>query len=119
MLFRSIKALIILNKIDVTGSLPKARERVGLYAKLGYPVHEVSVTGTPEPTRVLLMNLLQGQSTILIGQSGMGKSSLINLIIPDADIATREISAALDTGKHTLPSPVYSKWMPTKVSRPL
>ena len=96
-----IKAHIILNKIDVTGSLPKARERVGLYAKLGYPVHEVSVTGTPEPTRVLLMNLLQGQSTILIGQSGMGKSSLINLIIPDADIATREISAALDTGKHT------------------
>ena len=31
----------------------------------------------------------------------MGKSSLINLIIPDAEIATREISAALDTGKHT------------------
>ena len=96
-----IKAHIILNKIDVTASLPKARERVGLYAKLGYPVHEVSVTGMPDSTRELLMNLLQGQSTILIGQSGMGKSSLINLIIPDADIATREISAALDTGKHT------------------
>jgi ribosome biogenesis GTPase len=31
----------------------------------------------------------------------MGKSSLINLLVPDADIATREISAALDTGKHT------------------
>ncbi|MCX7219686.1 MAG: ribosome small subunit-dependent GTPase A [Burkholderiales bacterium] len=96
-----IKAHIILNKIDVTTSLPKARERVGLYASLGYPVHEVSVTGMPDTTRVTLMNLLQGQSTILIGQSGMGKSSLINLIIPDAEIATREISAALDTGKHT------------------
>jgi ribosome biogenesis GTPase len=96
-----ITAHIILNKIDVTESLPKARERVDLYAKLGYPVYEVSVTGMPDTTRTTLMNLLQGQSTILIGQSGMGKSSLINLIIPDAEIATREISAALDTGKHT------------------
>ncbi|HZX26244.1 MAG TPA: ribosome small subunit-dependent GTPase A, partial [Telluria sp.] len=37
----------------------------------------------------------------LIGQSGMGKSSLVNLLVPDAEIATREISEALDTGKHT------------------
>jgi ribosome biogenesis GTPase len=96
-----IKAHIILNKIDVSASLPKARERVGLYAKLGYPVHEVSVKTQAEATRAVLQQILQGQSTILIGQSGMGKSSLINLMIPDADIATREISAALDTGKHT------------------
>lgn len=96
-----IKAHIILNKIDVKASLPKAQERVGLYSSLGYPVHEVSVTGMPDATRAIMMKLVQGQSTILIGQSGMGKSSLINLIIPDAEIATREISAALDTGKHT------------------
>ncbi|MBC3908585.1 ribosome small subunit-dependent GTPase A [Undibacterium umbellatum] len=96
-----IKPHLILNKVDVTASLPKARERVGLYAKLGYPVHEVSVRTDPEGTRQLMHNLMQGQSTILIGQSGMGKSSLINLLIPDAEIATREISAALDTGKHT------------------
>lgn len=96
-----IKPHIILNKIDVTTSLAKARERVGLYANLGYPVHEVSVTSQPDQTRELMLNLIMGQSTILIGQSGMGKSSLINLLIPDAEIATREISAALDTGKHT------------------
>ncbi|MBY0574797.1 MAG: ribosome small subunit-dependent GTPase A, partial [Undibacterium sp.] len=96
-----IKAHIILNKIDVTASLGKAQERVNLYASLGYPVHEVSVTHAPEKTLALMMDLVVGQSTILIGQSGMGKSSLINLIIPDAEIATREISAALDTGKHT------------------
>ena len=96
-----IKAHIILNKIDVATSLDKARERVGLYASFGYPVHEVSVIQKPEHTRALMMSIIQGHSTILIGQSGMGKSSLINLIIPDADIATREISAALDTGKHT------------------
>ncbi|WMW81765.1 ribosome small subunit-dependent GTPase A [Undibacterium cyanobacteriorum] len=96
-----IRAQIILNKIDVTESLSKARERVALYAGLGYPVHEVSVTTQAEATREKLRELVLGQSTILIGQSGMGKSSLINLLIPDADIATREISAALDTGKHT------------------
>jgi ribosome biogenesis GTPase len=96
-----IQAHIILNKIDVTESLEKARERMRLYSSLGYPVHEVSVTTQAERTRELMWQLMRGQSTILIGQSGMGKSSLINLLIPDAEIATREISAALDTGKHT------------------
>ena len=47
------------------------------------------------------MPLLTGQTSILLGQSGMGKSTLINLLIPGAEAATREISAALDTGKHT------------------
>jgi ribosome biogenesis GTPase len=96
-----VKAYIILNKIDVADSLEKARERVALYKAIGYPVHEVSARTWPDATCETLLPLLQGQSSILIGQSGMGKSSLINLIVPDADIATREISAALDTGKHT------------------
>jgi ribosome biogenesis GTPase len=92
---------LLLNKIDLAELLPKIRERLKLYADLGYPVHEVSTRTRPEETRALLAPLLQDQSTILIGQSGMGKSSLINLLVPDADIATREISAALDSGKHT------------------
>ncbi len=92
---------IILNKIDVTESLAKTRQRLTLYSSLGYPVHEVSARAAPEATCTMLRPLLAGQSTILIGQSGMGKSSLINLLVPDADIAVREISAALDTGKHT------------------
>jgi ribosome biogenesis GTPase len=96
-----ITAHILLNKIDVVESLPKTRERLTMYAALGYPVHEVSVRSAPDATCATLAPLLNGQSTILIGQSGMGKSSLINLLIPDADIATREISAALDSGKHT------------------
>ena len=92
---------IILNKIDVVASLERTRKRVAFYTGLGYPVHEVSATAQPDETVAALMPLLIGQSTILIGQSGMGKSSIINLIIPDAAIAVREISAALDTGKHT------------------
>jgi ribosome biogenesis GTPase len=96
-----VKAHIVLNKIDVVASLEKTRERLRPYAVLGYPVHEVSARTAPEATYATLEPLLRGQSTILIGQSGMGKSSMINLLVPDADIAVREISAALDTGKHT------------------
>ncbi|MFC5474569.1 ribosome small subunit-dependent GTPase A [Paraherbaspirillum soli] len=96
-----VTAHIVLNKTDIADALPKTRQRLQTYASLGYPVHEVSARAFPEQTCATLMPLLKSQSTILIGQSGMGKSSLINLIVPDADIATREISAALDTGKHT------------------
>ncbi|CDG84511.1 ribosome small subunit-dependent GTPase A [Janthinobacterium agaricidamnosum] len=96
-----IEAHIILNKTDVAASLDKTRERLLAYASLGYPVHEVSARTRPEEAVATLMPLLAKQSSILIGQSGMGKSSLINLLVPDADIAVREISAALDTGKHT------------------
>ncbi|MET0266873.1 MAG: ribosome small subunit-dependent GTPase A [Duganella sp.] len=96
-----IKAHLILNKTDVAAALPRTRERVAAYGALGYPVHEVSATARPEEAVAILQPLLAGQSSILIGQSGMGKSSLINLLVPEADIAVREISAALDTGKHT------------------
>jgi ribosome biogenesis GTPase len=96
-----IEAHLILNKTDVEDLLPRARERAGVYAALGYPVHEVSARANPEHALAVLRPLLAGQSSIFIGQSGMGKSSLINLLVPDADIAVREISAALDTGKHT------------------
>ena len=96
-----IAAHLILNKIDLVELLPKVRQRLKPYEDLGYPVHEVSVRTHPAETCAALNPLLKGQSTILIGQSGMGKSSLINLLVPDADIATREISAALDSGKHT------------------
>ena len=96
-----IEAHIILNKVDVADLLPRARERAGLYGSLGYPVHELSARADPAHAVATLTPLLEGQSSIFIGQSGMGKSSLINLLVPDADIAVREISEALDTGKHT------------------
>lgn len=96
-----IDAHLILNKTDIADALPKARERLQLYAALGYPIHEISAVAKPEATRQALMPLVENQITILIGQSGMGKSSIINILIPGVDITTREISAALDSGKHT------------------
>ncbi len=92
---------LILNKVDLEPNLARARERASLYTSLGYPLHEVSAKTHPEETVAALTPLLQDQSSILIGQSGMGKSSIVNLLVPDADIAVREISEALDTGKHT------------------
>ena len=96
-----VQAHLILNKIDISAALAATRKRLTTYTQLGYPVHEVSAKDNPDATLEILRPLLAGQSTILIGQSGMGKSSLINLLVPDAQIAVREISSALDTGKHT------------------
>lgn len=97
----NIEVHLILNKIDIANQLEKARQRVGFYASLGYRVHEISATALPEETVSTLSPMIQGRKTILIGQSGMGKSSIVNLLVPGADIATREISTVLNSGKHT------------------
>ena len=96
-----IKAYLLLNKTDISAPLGSARARLDAYAKLGYPIYELSALNQSDQALATLQPLLQNQSTILIGQSGMGKSSLISLLVPDADIAVREISQRLDTGKHT------------------
>jgi ribosome biogenesis GTPase len=96
-----LKPLIVLNKIDVTGALEGARKRLDSYRALGYTVVEVSIKMQPEAARVALVEHLHGHSTLLLGQSGMGKSTLVNLLIPDAEVATREISTALNSGRHT------------------
>ncbi|WP_179402587.1 ribosome small subunit-dependent GTPase A [Burkholderia guangdongensis] len=97
----ALKPLVVLNKIDVDTALPAARARLAPYRALGYDVLELSVKGRPDDTRAQLAPHLAGRSTILLGQSGMGKSTLVNLLVPDAEAATREISAALNSGRHT------------------
>ncbi|WP_233831514.1 ribosome small subunit-dependent GTPase A [Paraburkholderia sp. ZP32-5] len=96
-----LKPLIVLNKIDVTDALDGARRRLEPYRALGYPVLEVSIRMQPDTARAALTEHLHGHATLLLGQSGMGKSTLVNLLIPDADVATREISTALNSGRHT------------------
>lgn len=97
----ALKPLIVLNKIDVEAALDVARARLAPYRALGYDVLEMSVKGRPDDARAQLAPHLAGHSTILLGQSGMGKSTLVNLLVPDAEAATREISAALNSGRHT------------------
>lgn len=96
-----IPAAIVLNKTDLTELAEAASLRLTPYRMLNYPVHSISVRGAPDAARDLLLPLLAGKTTLLLGQSGMGKSTLLNLLVPDADAATREISQALQSGKHT------------------
>jgi len=92
-----IRSLIVLNKTDLVEHLQSARQRLAVLSELGYPVLEVSALRDAAP----LASYLAGELSVLVGQSGMGKSTLINALIPDAAAATREISDALDSGKHT------------------
>ncbi len=93
--------LILLNKIDIDNALPAARARLAPYRTLGYEVLEISVTAAPEDTHARLTPFLANHATILLGQSGMGKSTLVNLLVPTAEAATRDISTALNSGRHT------------------
>lgn len=92
-----IETLIVLNKADLTDKLPAARAQLATLSGLGYPILELSALDHAEDLRPYL----QGKTSVLVGQSGMGKSTLVNTLIPAAKAATREISQALDSGKHT------------------
>lgn len=92
-----LSGMIVLNKADLGANLPVARERLAIFSRLGYRVLEMSARNHAE----VLRPYLEGQVTVLVGQSGMGKSTLINALVPGAGAATREVSTALDSGKHT------------------
>lgn len=94
---QDIEILVILNKSDLADRLPAARRRLAILAGLGYRVIELCARDHAEDLRPFL----GGRTSVLVGQSGMGKSTLVNALIPGAGAATREISQALDSGKHT------------------
>ncbi len=94
---QEITPLIVLNKADLAQRLDAARAQLAPFRALGYEVVEVSALGDPGA----LKSRLTDMHVIFVGQSGMGKSTLTNALVPEAHAATREISAALDSGKHT------------------
>lgn len=98
---QQLRSLLVLNKIDLETSLADARSRLAPFAVLGYPLIELSAAQQPAEAALRMRPYLAGQCSVLVGQSGMGKSTLINALIPTAGAATREISATLDSGKHT------------------
>jgi ribosome biogenesis GTPase len=94
---QNITALIVLNKSDLAAESVQAIERLKLYTSLGYRVVPMSAKLDVSPLRPLL----QGQVSVLVGQSGMGKSTIINALIPGTDAVTSEVSTAMDSGRHT------------------
>jgi ribosome biogenesis GTPase len=95
-----IPATIALNKTDLPG-IEAARARLEPYAAMGIDIVEVALKPEPEQARRRLAALLQGRVTFVLGPSGTGKSTLINLFAPGAAAAIGEISQALGTGRHT------------------
>lgn len=91
-----IKPLIVLNKCDLDDS-SQAKQKLGLYSALGYQVLALSAKEDISSLRPYL----QGEASILVGQSGMGKSTMINALLPEEAVRTREVSMSLDSGKHT------------------
>jgi len=84
------------NKADLP-EFPELLARLEPFAGLGYPVVPLAATRDASP----LLPWLAGAHTVMVGQSGMGKSTILNALAPDADAKTGEVSAALATGRHT------------------
>ncbi|MDE2394597.1 MAG: ribosome small subunit-dependent GTPase A [Burkholderiales bacterium] len=95
-----IECRIGLNKIDLPAAA-LARERLAPYRAMGVDVVELALAADPAFARTALAPLLQGRTTLVLGPSGMGKSTLINLVVPAAAAQVGEISQALNAGRHT------------------
>jgi ribosome biogenesis GTPase len=91
-----IAPLIVLNKSDLPQSAA-AWEALAIYRTLGYRVLRLSAKQDVAP----LAPLLENQTSVLVGQSGMGKSTLVNRLLPGTQLRVAETSIALDSGKHT------------------
>lgn len=112
-----IEVLILLNKVDLVDAARLARERLAPYRAMGYEVLEVALKSramTPDLARghidaaqQLLTERLGSGATLVLGPSGTGKSTLVNLLVPEAAALTAEISTALNSGRHTT---THTRW---------
>ncbi|MCG9767393.1 small ribosomal subunit biogenesis GTPase RsgA [Pseudoalteromonas piscicida] len=96
-----IEPILLLNKIDLLDqeSLEYIDEVLDIYRELGYRVLLVSTKsgeGIDE-----LKHMLEDKNNIFVGQSGVGKSTLVNTVLPNADILTKEVSENSGLGQHT------------------
>jgi ribosome biogenesis GTPase len=101
-----ITAHIVLNKTDLP-EIEAARARLAPYVAMGYHVIQVALKSDPDGAAELLRARLEGRATLVLGPSGVGKSTLINLMAPHAKAAVGEISRALQSGKHTT---THTQW---------
>lgn len=96
-----VPVVLVFNKTDLLTEeeLHYERMMMTLYQTIGYACHEISATTGAGIDR--LIPLLQDKVTLLSGNSGVGKSTLINQILPGVNLRTAEISDAHNTGMHT------------------
>lgn len=94
----NVAAAVLYNKIDLEAPKGTA-EALGVYSRVGYPA--VSMSAETGENLEALDKLLRDQTAIIVGQSGVGKSSLINLLSSEADQKTATISEKHREGRHT------------------
>lgn len=97
-----VPAIIVINKTDLLTS-PEDTELLDavtyLYESIGYKVVKISAKSGEGISS--LRELLEGKTTLISGNSGVGKSTIINRLIPGLDLRTATISEVHDTGTHT------------------
>lgn len=94
-----LNPIIVINKLDLVENQNSINSKLKVYTDAGYRVFFVSAK-----ERVGLDKLKEGMTgmvNVLTGPSGVGKSALINSLVPAADLQTQEVSAKLDRGVHT------------------
>ena len=96
--FHQLRAVILLNKSDLIGD-DRYQELLNRYLFLGYPTIKASASSGEGISE--LQTLLRSNTSIFVGQSGVGKSSLVKALIPDEDIRIGELSQAETKGRHT------------------
>lgn len=97
----SIPAVIVFNKVDLLNDagIDKLNHYVSIYEPIGYKCLVVSAqTGY---NMSLFRDLIQGKTSLISGNSGVGKSTLVNTVEPNLNLRTNNISSAHLTGKHT------------------
>jgi ribosome biogenesis GTPase / thiamine phosphate phosphatase len=96
-----IRPLVIFNKVDLLGpdELAAMRARFAHYGALGHPLIWLSLRDPA--TLPPLLERLTGQTSILVGQSGVGKSSLARTLLPDREIQIGRLSRVTGFGRHT------------------
>lgn len=92
----NVKPLIVLNKCDLPEA-NDAKNKLKTYEGLDYDIVYLAAKENIKP----LLPYLDRQQSVLVGQSGMGKSTIINAILPNENVRTQEVSETLDSGKHT------------------
>jgi ribosome biogenesis GTPase len=96
-----VAALIALNKIDLVDGAERDAllDRLAPYPTIGYPLATVSAKRAQGLAP--LTERLRGHTSILVGQSGVGKSSLVNALLPDREAQTGRLSDTTGHGRHT------------------
>jgi ribosome biogenesis GTPase len=98
-----IAPIILLNKVDLIEGMPAALARLAPFRSLGVPIIEICARD-PVSVHNQVLPLLKEKTSLLLGQSAMGKSTLLNTLAPLAQAATQTHSVALGAGRHTTTS---------------